>query len=321
MPPPSGHGDDLVRVAEDLGRDPSELLDLAASRNPVAPDPAPVVARHVEAVHHYPDERRAHGALAESMGVDPARLVLTNGGAEAIALVAAEHPLGWVEEPEFALYRHHLAAVRPGAPRWASDPHNPSGRLADPGERASVWDEAFFPLATGSWTRRSPDATVVGSLTKLLACPGLRAGYVLAPDGDEAARIAAWRPRWSVNALACAALPELLARVDLPSWAEQIAVLRRRLVRLLEDHGFEPWPSAAPWVVVPGAAGLRSELLREGVLVRDCASFGLGGHVRIAVPDPEGMERLGRALAARRGGPTRPRRTDPSRTRRGPSGG
>jgi hypothetical protein len=32
--------------------------------------------------------------------------------------------------------------------------------------------------------------------------------------------------------------------------------------------------------------------------VRDCTSFGLPDHVRIAVPDAEGLERLDRALAA-----------------------
>jgi len=32
--------------------------------------------------------------------------------------------------------------------------------------------------------------------------------------------------------------------------------------------------------------------------VRDCASFGLPGTVRIAVPPPEGLERLDAALGA-----------------------
>jgi histidinol-phosphate/aromatic aminotransferase/cobyric acid decarboxylase-like protein len=34
------------------------------------------------------------------------------------------------------------------------------------------------------------------------------------------------------------------------------------------------------------------------VLVRDCASFGLRDHVRIAVPDEAGLARLATALAA-----------------------
>ena len=60
----------------------------------------------------------------------PARLLLTNGGAEAIALVAAELGPGWVDEPDFSLYRRHLPAIDPDGPRWRSNPHNPTGRLA-----------------------------------------------------------------------------------------------------------------------------------------------------------------------------------------------
>ena len=37
---------------------------------------------------------------------------------------------------------------------------------------------------------------------------------------------------------------------------------------------------------------IRTRLARRGVLVRDCTSFGLPGHVRIAVPDEIGLARL-----------------------------
>ena len=46
------------------------------------------------------------------------------------------------------------------------------------------------------------------------------------------------------------------------------------------------------------APGLRARLAPRGVLVRDCASFGMPGWVRIAVPDAAGLERLRSALAA-----------------------
>ncbi len=87
------------------------------------------------------------------MGVDPDRLLLTNGGAEAIALVAAELGPGWVDEPDFSLYRRHLPALDRAGAWWRSNPHSPSGFLAADDESAEVWDEAFFPLATGTWTR------------------------------------------------------------------------------------------------------------------------------------------------------------------------
>jgi histidinol-phosphate/aromatic aminotransferase/cobyric acid decarboxylase-like protein len=203
-----------------------------------------------------------------------------------------------VDEPDFSLYRRHLETLDRGGPRFRSNPHNPTGVLAAPDERAGVWDEAFYPLATGGWTRGDADrgSIVVGSLTKVLACPGLRLGYVLAPDTDLVERLARRQPGWSVNGLAAEALPALLAPVDLPAWASSIAELRRQLVAVLQRQGLRPQPSAANYVLVGGAAGLRHRLAAEGVVVRDCASFGLPDHVRIAVPDADGIDRLSAAL-------------------------
>ncbi|HWW45919.1 MAG TPA: aminotransferase class I/II-fold pyridoxal phosphate-dependent enzyme [Acidimicrobiia bacterium] len=287
-------------MAAALGLDPSDVLDLSASLNPVAPDAAPIVARHAAAVGSYPDPTAATAALARAIGVDPGRVVLTNGGSEAIALVAAELGAGWVDEPDFSLYRRHLPAVRPDAPRWRSDPHNPTGLLAPAASEAAVWDEAFYPLATGTWTSGRADhgAVVLGSLTKVFACPGLRIGFVLAPDAAFAGRIADRQPRWAVNGLAVAALPELLDAADLAGWHEAVARLRADLVDLLHRHGLRTEPSDANYLLVPGAQGLRDRLARQGVVVRDCASFGLHATVRIAVPNERGLERLAAALSA-----------------------
>jgi histidinol-phosphate/aromatic aminotransferase/cobyric acid decarboxylase-like protein len=289
IPPPAAHGGDGARLAAALGVDPAAVLDLSASFNPVAPDPGEVVAKHLDALGRYPDPAAATAALAAAMDVDVDRLLLTNGGAEAIALVAAELG-GRVDEPDFDLY------PRGGGPLWRSNPHNPSGRLAGADEEAGVWDEAFYPLATGRWTRG--EAVVVGSLTKLLACPGLRAGYVLAGPG-LIHRLRRRQTTWSVNGLAAAALPDLLAAVDLPAWATAVARLRARLADVLRGAGLDPEPSNANFVLVR-ARGLRAALAPHGVLVRDCASFGLPEHARIAVPDDAGLARLEEVLCGAR---------------------
>lgn len=290
LPPAGQHGGDAPAVAAALGMALDDLLDLSASLNPLALDPEPVLRRHLSAVRRYPDARAATGALAARMGVDVDRLLLTNGGSEAISLLSAEVG-GRVDEPEFSL--HPRGA---NGPRWRSNPHNPSGLLADRDETADVWDEAFYPLATGEWTRGDAGVPVVGSLTKLFSCPGLRIGYVLA-DPDVVHRCRARQPTWSVNGLACAVLPELLAAVDLGAWSRGVERLRADLVGLLADHGLKAQPSDANWVLVE-APGLRERLAPEGVLVRDCSSFGLPDVVRIAVPDALSLERLNRALAA-----------------------
>lgn len=305
LPPAGDHGDDALRVAVALGLDPATVLDLAQSLNPVAPPIAPIVARHLGVLGRYPDAAPARAALAAAMGVEEEHLLLTNGGAEAIALVAGELRAGRVDEPEFALYCRHLEVVDPAAGRWRSNPHNPSGRLAAPDERAAVWDEAFYPLAAGAWTRGDHlgGSIIVGSLTKLFACPGLRIGYVLASDGELLARLAARQPRWSLNGLAAAALPDLLDVADLPVWCDRIGELRRQLTALLSAHGLLVEAADAPWVLVHSAGDLRARLAPAGVVVRDCASFGMAGVARLAVPDEAGLERLDDALARSAPGP------------------
>lgn len=293
---PGPHGGDIHRLAAALDVPMTEIVDLSASLNPLAPDVAPVLRHAVNEIHRYPDDTRATAALAETMGVEPGRLVLTNGGAEAIALVAQHRPVGWAEERDFSLYRRHLRTLDPSGPRWRSDPRNPTGRLAEADDVAAVRDEAFYLLATGAWTRGDADTTVVGSLTKAWAMPGLRVGYVLARDLAEADAIRDLRPRWSVNGLVCAALPDLLAMAEPLRWRDGIAALRTRLTELLAAHGLDAERSDANYVWVPHAPGVRDRLLRHGVLVRDGTSFGHPGAVRIAVPDDRGLERLAAAL-------------------------
>lgn len=291
MPRAGSHGGDGVRVAEFLGVDPASILDLSASLNPLAADPLPLFRRHLNALGHYPDVRAATDSLAEAMDVPAHRVLLTNGGSEAIALVAAELG-GRAEEPEFSL---HPRDAGNDVPRWRSNPHNPTGWLAPGDERADVWDEAFYPLATGCWTRGDAGAVVVGSLTKLFACPGLRIGYVLA-DADLVVALQRRQPEWAVNSLAVTVLPELLATADLPAWSLGIAQLRQELIELLECHGLDPQPSHANFVLCRRAPGLRERLLPQGILVRDCRSFGLAGQARLAVPTGTGLERLAKAL-------------------------
>ncbi|MEM7287192.1 MAG: aminotransferase class I/II-fold pyridoxal phosphate-dependent enzyme [Actinomycetota bacterium] len=293
--PAGPHGGDGARLAASLGIDPTDVLDLSASLNPAAPRIDDLVAAAGDAIGRYPDDSRATDAVAEMVGVASNRLILTNGAAEAIALVAAAAPVGWVQEPEFSLYRRHLADIRAGAPRWRSNPNNPTGLLAPGDAEAGVWDEAFHVLATGRWSRGDVDAWRIGSLTKAFACPGLRIGYVVLPATEDRERFERSVPRWTVNGIAASALPGMVERADPVQWQRQVVELRGRLVDVLAGHGLVADPSDANYVVVRGCGDLRARLAARAVLVRDTASFGFDG-VRIAVPDEAGIDRLETAL-------------------------
>ncbi len=266
--------------------DPRSVLDLSQNLNPFAPDVAAAAIRHVASLRHYPDPSAATRLLAEAIGVEAARLALTNGGAAAVAAVAREIGGRVRSEPEFGLHPRGT-----DGPVWRSDPHNPSGVLAGADEVADVWDEAFYPLATGRWSAGRP-GVVVGSLTKVFACPGLRLGYVIADDVERFARN---EPEWAVGSLGLAVLAELLESVDLPGWARQMASARAALADEFVRRGWRVSSADAPWVLVR-APGLRERLALEGIVVRDCASFGMPGEVRVAVPDGRGLEQLVGAL-------------------------
>jgi histidinol-phosphate/aromatic aminotransferase/cobyric acid decarboxylase-like protein len=92
-----------------------------------------------------------------------------------------------------------------------------------------------------------------------------------------------------------AALPELLASVDLRAWSLGVRTLRDQLIAVLRDHGLKARPSDANWVLV-ATRGLRARLAPLGVVVRDCTSFGMPDLVRIAVPTSGGLEQLAEAL-------------------------
>ncbi len=202
--------------------------------------------------------------------------------------------------PEFSLYARHLTEV--------VDPADGPGRAPDPVESqqpdwagspirpttAAVWDEAFYPLATGVWSRgdvvSGRAAVAIGSLTKVFACPGLRVGYVHA-DPAVIARLAGRQPRWALNGLAAALGPRTPRTADLSAWAAATARRRAALTAALPGWS-RPTPTSPSYRVEEGAAAARARLAQQGVLVRDCTSFGLPDHVRVAVPDEAGLARL-----------------------------
>jgi histidinol-phosphate/aromatic aminotransferase/cobyric acid decarboxylase-like protein len=166
-----------------------------------------------------------------------------------------------------------------------------------------VADQSFLALSDYAHELhvRLPDnVACVRSLTKDFALPGLRIGLLIGAPA-LVARIEAQRPTWSTSAPAQAAIAAAASEQAFvqDSWA-RLREDRAAVARVLRAHGLSPLPSASAYqlVRVADAAAFCRRLWAHGVVLRDCSSFGLPDHVRVAArPAPE-LAQLERALQA-----------------------
>jgi histidinol-phosphate aminotransferase len=197
---------------------------------------------------------------------------------------------------------------------FVCNPNNPTGtsvgaaafdRFAErlPDDVVLLVDEAYvdfarrpdFPDAL-AWIARRPGTLALRTFSKIAGLAGLRVGYGV---GD--AQLIGWLERarhpFNVNLLAeAAAAAALDDREHLERTvrmnADGVDYLRRELGAI----GIPTWPSEANFVLARPGPGTYERLLRQGVIVRPLAGFGMPEHVRISVGLPEENERLVKAL-------------------------
>jgi histidinol-phosphate aminotransferase len=152
-----------------------------------------------------------------------------------------------------------------------------------------------FPDALALVTRR-PGTVVLRTFSKIYGLAGLRIGYGVA-DPELAGYLERARHPFNVNSLAevaaLAALDDHAHVARARSTNEAGAVF---LERELEKLGHAVWPTDANFLLARTGAGTFERLLRQGVIVRPMAGFGLPEHVRITIGLPEENERLVKAL-------------------------
>ena len=206
-----------------------------------------------------------------------------------------------------------IQALHQWQPRlvFLCNPNNPTGTFVAP-DSIAHWAAAFphtlfiVDEAYLTFTARAPSVLsvwrhnmlVLRSMTKAYALAGLRLGYAVgSPEVLEALRRA--RPPWSVNALAQAAgIAALQDTAHLAHCLARIAQATHDLIAGLGALGLTPVPSTTHFFLVRVGHGVscRRALLRRGILVRDCASFGLPEYIRVATRRPEENARLLTAL-------------------------
>ena len=256
-----------------LGNGSNDVLDLIA-RVFLAPGRSAIFAQHAFAV--YP-------------------LASLSAGAELIAVPAKDfgHDLGAM-----------LAAIRPDTRLiWIANPNNPTGTFlpypqirsflqAVPPDVVVVLDEAYneyIPPAerieTSAWLAEFSNLVITRTFSKIYGLAGLRIGYALASAGvaDLMNRV---RQPFNCNNLALAAA---IAALDDHQFVAQSYALNRsgmeQIVGGLKRLGFTHIPSHGNFVTFKAgdAAVVNQKLLRQGVIVRPIAGYGMPEWLRVTI--------------------------------------
>lgn len=171
-------------------------------------------------------------------------------------------------------------------------------------------DEAYMAFADADESvvsSATENLLVLRSVTKDYALAGLRLGYAVGSTAviDAVSRM---RPAWNVNAMAQAAgLAAIGDDAYLRQTMDNLHSANLEFRAQLKSVGAELVSSSVHYFLmkVGNGAACRSELLKERIQVRDCFSFDLPAHVRIATKRPEENARLIAVLTEihqRRGG-------------------
>ncbi|MBS0510706.1 MAG: histidinol-phosphate transaminase [Proteobacteria bacterium] len=269
-----------------VGNGSNDVLEIAAQAF-LAPGLSAVYAQHAFAV--YPLATNARGARGIEV---PAK----NFGHDLDAMAAAIAP--------------DTRMV------FIANPNNPTGTFIPgpqleaflrkvPQDVLVVLDEAYTEYLADdqrydaiAWLERYPNLLVSRTLSKAYGLAGLRVGYAIAhPEvADLMNRV---RQPFNVSSIALAAAEAVLA--DDEFLARSADINRRGMTQLTAAFaalGLEWIPSAGNFVTVKvgDAAAVNQSLLRQGVIVRPIAGYGMPHWLRVSIGLPEENARFIEAL-------------------------
>lgn len=212
------------------------------------------------------------------------------------------------------------AALLPSGLHWACEPSSPLGSAEDiwhvwqatamPTARHwLVWDCAYMPLRLDACTSRDiPDtAWQLWTPNKALGMTGIRAAYAIAPQHVHVQELQALRalaPSWVIGAHGVAML-QAWTTSDVQQWlAGSLHILHDWKVQqlaLCAALGWQVLPGhlanymVVQWLAPQQKFAMRQTLdylRKQGIKLRDCASFGLPGCVRLGVLPPVSQQIL-----------------------------
>jgi histidinol-phosphate aminotransferase len=219
-------------------------------------------------------------------------------------------------------WRHDLHAMRAAINArtrvvFVANPNNPTGTwlpaaeleafIGDlPDHVVAVIDEAYFEYVEEAayagmlaQVARRPNLIVMRTFSKAYGLAGLRIGYAVSSPAlaDVLNRV---RQPFNVNSVALAAAAAALE--DAEHVRRAVALNRAGMHQITDGAqrlGLSFIPSAGNFVCIDfgkPAAAIYEELLREGVIVRPVANYGMPNHLRVTIGLPEENERFLKAL-------------------------
>ena len=313
-----GHGDDIFRygiIRMNFSSNIYAHADLTGLED--------WLRQNVHLVRSYPEPspRSLEKMIAGRLGIAPDEVMVTSGATDAIWLIAQafRHKGTYnVCHPTFSEYEDACRAFdyktqSEASLCWLCNPNNPTGEayseknvleLAQKHELLvldqSYEDYTLAKMLSAKEAVRCGNIIQIRSMTKSHAIPGLRLGYVIAPDNIISLLRAQYRP-WAVNALAIEAGKWLLnhgtkAIPDLKAYLQETQRLRTKLCGI---EGINVQETQTNFMLCHMREGTAAELKdclanTHGMLIRDASNFkGLNTrHFRVAAQSPEENDAL-----------------------------
>ncbi|HJV34419.1 threonine-phosphate decarboxylase CobD [Geomonas sp.] len=302
----------------------AELKEALAAYHGVSPQEIAVANGSTELIHLLP-------RVVAGMGGGRKGLIVAPAFAEyAMALVRAGWQIDYFTLDRRDNFSLQLPALKEKLSKgydllFICNPGNPTGTLIPKplvaeivqlcGESGTflALDEAFIDFceeeSAKDLVRGLERGVVLRSMTKFFAIPGLRLGFALGAPGTIEA-IASLQDPWSVNTAAqVAGIASLQDEVYCTRTRNYVSAERQFLMDSLAGiSGLKVYPARANYLLVELLNGmkapeLRAELLKKGVLIRDCSNFhGLDDRffrvaVRLREENELLLENLGKALS------------------------